>query len=110
MIKIDECMQLSENVGQSARDAIHEHCGGELTLTQCVEVIRTCKTLAADLYASGGAGDTCTREYLIDALVEKLMGRGRSWPINGDPVEVRTKFYQDFKVSAQQAGYKLLGQ
>lgn len=110
MIKIDECLQLSENVVQSAMDAIHDHCGVELTLAQCVEVIRTSKTLAADLYASNGAGDTCTREYLIDTLVRKLMGRGRRWPINGDPVEVRTKFYQDFEVSAKQAGYKLLGQ
>ena len=109
MFKIDECLSLTEAVVQDAVDVFSDYYGVEMSLEQCVEIIKTNKTLAADLYASNSAHDTCTREYLIDALVLMIMGKGHGWPCNGDGPEKSRKFFSDFAVAAAKAGYKISG-
>lgn len=108
MIEIDECLKLPETVVQSAVDVFNDCCGIEVSIVQCADIIKTCKTTAADLYASGYARDTCTREYLINALVKKIMGRNRRWPMNGDGGTVYEAFCKEFAAAATQAGYKLV--
>lgn len=106
--QIDECLRLTEEVVQDAVDVFADYYGVQMTLEQCVEVVKTNKTLAADLYVSNSAGDTCTREYLIDAFVQMIMGKGRCWPCNMDGREKSEKFFADFAVAVEKAGYKLL--
>ena len=108
MYKIDECLSLPQEVVQDAVRVFAEYYGVQMTPEQCVEVIKTDKMLAADLYTSGGAGDTCTREYLIDAFIPMIMGEGRYWPTNGDGKEKSEKFFADYAVAVEKAGYKLL--
>lgn len=108
LIKIDDCLSLTQEVVQDAVDVFADYYGIEMTLEQCAEVIKTDKTLAADLYASNSAHDTCTRDYLIEAFIPMIMEKGRHWPCNMDGKEKSEKFFADFAVAAEKAGYKLL--
>lgn len=106
-LQIDECLRLPKDVVQDAVDVFSDYYGVTVSLEQCVEIIKRDKTLAADLCASNSAHDTCTREYLIDALT-KYLGMKSSWPINGDSVERKIAFYVEFaeKTKAMGIGFQ----
>lgn len=105
--KIDDLLSLPDAVMLEVQAVLKDYYGVLATMLQCVEIVQSNKLLAADLYASGGAGDTSTREDIIDALSVKLLGRYRCWPTNGDREEVQRKFYADFSTAALAAGYGL---
>lgn len=107
-LQIDECLRLPKDVVQDAVDVFSDYYGVTVSLEQCAEIIKRHKTLAADLYASNSARDTCTREYLIDALTTEHLGMKSSWPCNGDSVERKIAFYTEFaeKTKAKGIGFQ----
>lgn len=105
-IKIDECLSLPETTVQSAVQVFHWCYCVKMTLEQCAAIIATSKTLAADLYVSEDAGDTCTREYLIQALTDSL--GMRAWPCNGEGREVFDKFIIEFRERVASVGMEFV--
>jgi len=48
--------------------------------------------------------DTANREGFGNYIANKLINR--SWPLNRDSIEYKTKFYEDFNKACKISGYK----
>ena len=94
-----------EDTFKVAADQLHDWGGMVVPIQMLKEIAAGDLDLAEEIF-SGGVGDTCQREILIDSVVKK-MGL-RSWPINIEGEAVAQAFYEQLRQTAPTFGVTIL--
>ena len=94
-----------ESTFKVANDQLHDWFGLEVPMSLLKEAAMDDLDLAEEIY-SGGVGDTCQREILIDAVLKK-MGL-RNWPINIEGERVAKDFLNQLHTVAPTFGVKIV--
>lgn len=94
-----------ESTFKVANDQLHDWFGLEVPMSLLKEVAMDDLDLAEEIY-SGGVGDTCQREILIDSVLKK-MGL-RNWPINIEGEKVAEDFLNQLHAVAPTFGVKIV--
>jgi len=75
-------------------DVLADYTGVQLTVAQFDELMSENPRLNNQLIRFRSPSDTQDREYMMEALAVKLVGR--PWPCYGDGKEAAERFYEDF--------------
>ena len=102
---IEDIRTWDESKFTTARNQLHDW-GGMIVPTQMLKEIAEADLDLAEEIFSGGVGDTCQREILIDSVVKK-MGL-RSWPINIEGNAVAQAFYEQLRQTAPKFGVTIV--
>ena len=94
-----------ESAFKVANDQLYDWFGLEVPMSLLKEVAMDDLDLAEEIY-SGGVGDTCQREILIDSVLKK-MGL-RNWSINIEGKKVAEDFLNQLHTVAPTFGVKIV--
>ena len=94
-----------ENILTYASDVLHDWASMEVPSQMLRDIAKNDLDIAQEIW-SGGVGDTCQREILIDYVL-KRMGM-RSWPINMEGEQVSKAFHQQLIERAPKFGVKII--
>ena len=102
---IADIQSWNEETFKAATDQLHDWFSIEVPIALLKEIAASDLDLAEEIY-TGGVGDTCQREILIDAVMKKL--GLRSWPICMEGEEVAKAFHNQLRAAAPKFGVKIL--
>jgi hypothetical protein len=87
-------------------DVLHDYSGIAITEEQFLELMTENPDLEKQLIKYNSPSDTADREYMMERLAIKIVGR--PWPCYGDGKEAAQKFYADLERMAVEKGYALV--
>lgn len=83
---------------------LHDHAGVKNVPVSVIKEILEDNLLLAMEVFSGGVGDSCQREILIDSFLKKF-GVG-SWPTYGASEEYKKVFYEKYAIVINEQGFE----
>ena len=100
-------MKMDADLARRCIEVIEQYSHIALTEAQFEELMNENPDLEDGLIEFDSPSDTADREWMIERLAIKIVGR--PWPCNGDGREAMKKFYADLLLSGHEQGYKFTG-
>lgn len=100
-------MKMNADLAKRCRNVIVRYAGIAITEAQFEELMNENPDLEKGLIEFDSPSDTADREWMIERLAIKIVGR--PWPCYGDGREVAQKFYEDLERMGREQGYTFVG-
>lgn len=101
-----ELAQASDDLFKKVMDILSDHANVEdVPLSFIKDILEDDLMLAMEVF-SGGIGDTCQREILVDRFLKKI--GVSSWPLYGSSEEYKNDFAVKYREAIAKFGFKIV--